>query len=88
MRRTARTPTQSKNWDNEWKQSAFHTDDAGLLSNSAVAASRPHASPGGGWFAGVVTGELTDQRTLCPCCARAVAVLRARGARAARALCP
>ena len=50
--RTAQILTMSKNSDNELKQTMFHTENARLLSESAVSALWTYASPVAGGFQG------------------------------------
>ena len=52
VHRTIQTHAQSKNSDNELKRTMFHTENATLLSESAVFAPWTYVAPGGAWFLG------------------------------------
>ena len=83
IRGAAQIPTQSKNSDNEPKQSVFHTENARLLSKSAGFALWPCA-PGGGWCSGWSQGcWRTVGRRTCAAQERPLTVLCIQALRSA-----
>ena len=67
IHRTTQTLTQSKHSDNDRKQTMFHTENARLLSKSAVFALWTYAPPVLGFQSG--HGKLTYYWVMCPRCA-------------------
>ena len=72
VHRTAQIVTQSQKSENEFNQPMFHTENARLLSESAVFALWTYASlVVGGFQGGHGKRRSRAVRAICPCCAEA-----------------